>query len=189
MVDLSSLRDAQILKGLAESHLHEFGTIGREIEFRKGERLFSHGQLADLFYIVKDGQFALTITLRALSEPVEFAVEEKRAGDALGWSAVVEPNESIYSAYCTADGSVIAFPRVDLMKLVSSDVELCHRFLSNLAELIGSRVRFVQNLWVAEVENSMARVSYWTHTKMTSEWLSAVKPPRRHLHLRHRSSV
>jgi CRP-like cAMP-binding protein len=189
MFDLSSLRGAAILQGLSESHLDQLGTIGREIEVQKGNRLISRGGDADQFYIVNRGRFALTITLRLFGERVEFAVDAKGAGDALGWSAVVAPNESIYSVYCMADGSVVAFPGEDLMKLVSEDAVLCHRFLCNLSELIGSRMRFLQDLWVAEVEKSTASVSYWTNSELTQAWLTAIKPPRRRLHFGHRSAV
>jgi CRP-like cAMP-binding protein len=189
MVDLSSLRDAAIFKGLSESHLHQLGMIGREIEVRKGDRIISRGGVADQFYIVHRGRFALTITLRVLSEHVEFAVDEKGTGDALGWSAVVEPNESLYSVYCMADGSVVAFPGQDLIKLVSADALFCHRFLSNLAELIGSRMRFLQDLWVAEVEHSMTSVSHWTQSELTRAWLSAIEPPHGRHHFGQRSAV
>ncbi len=178
MVDLSSIHEAAILNGLTERDLEKLGAIAYEKEARKGERLFSRGMTADTFYIVKEGRFALTILLSVLDGEVEAAIEEIVAGGALGWSAVVEPHDSIYSSYCTEDGSVAAFPRSDMEALMSSDEGLGHRFSRNLSELVGSRVRVLQDLWIQEVQQSMLRVSFWTHSKTSTDWQTAVRPPR-----------
>jgi CRP-like cAMP-binding protein len=121
----------------------------------------------------------LTIQVRALDEPFEMPIEEKVAGEALGWSALVEPHRSIYSAYCTEDGSVVAFSRGDLEELLSSDPILGQHFLHNLNQLIGSRIRPLQQLWIEEIERSIERVEYWSHSKLSDEWADAVKPSRK----------
>jgi CRP-like cAMP-binding protein len=135
---------------------------------------------ADTFYIVKEGRFALTVMLRVLDGEVEAAIEEIVAGGALGWSALVEPHVSIYSAYCTEDGSVAALPGGDMEALMSSDEGIGHRFSRSLSELVGSRVRVLQDLWIQEIQQSMLRVSFWTHTKTSRDWETAVRPPRKH---------
>ena len=104
---------------------------------------------------------------------------EKVTGDALGWSALVEPHESIYSAYCVQSGSVVAFSRGDLEELMSSDLNLGQRFWRNLNQLIGSRIRPLQQLWIEEVERSMERVEYWSHNKLSDEWADAIEPHRK----------
>ncbi len=189
MVDLSSIQHAAIFDDLRQPEIRELESIARVEQAAKGERLFRHGDAADTFYLVKDGRFALTIQVRALDEHFELPVEEKVAGEALGWSALVEPHRSIYSAYCTQSGSVVAFSRGDLEQLLSSDPNLGQRFLRNLNQLIGSRIRPLQQLWVEEIERSIERVEYWSHTKLSDEWADAVKPSRkRGLLRRHTSS-
>jgi len=180
MVDLSSIHEAAILNGLTEPDLEKLGAIAYEKETRKGEQLFSRGTDADTFYIVKEGRFSLTILLRVLDGEVEAAIEEIVAGGGLGWSALVEPHESIYSAYCTEDGSVAALPRDAMKALMSSEEGLGHRFSRNVGELVGNRVRVLQDLWIQEVQQSMLRVSFWTHTKTSMDWETAVRPPRKH---------
>jgi CRP-like cAMP-binding protein len=180
MVDLSSIHEAAILNGLTEPDLEKIGAIAYEKETRKGDRLFSRGMDADTFYIVKEGRFALTVMLRVLDGEVEAAIEEIVAGGALGWSALVEPHVSIYSAYCTEDGSVAALPGGDMEALMSSDEGIGHRFSRSLSELVGSRVRVLQDLWIQEIQQSMLRVSFWTHTKTSRDWETAVRPPRKH---------
>jgi CRP/FNR family transcriptional regulator len=182
MDDLSSIQNAAIFDGLKQSEIRELESIARLEPAARGERLFRHGDAADTFYLVKDGRFALTIEVRALDNHFEIPVEEKVAGEALGWSALVEPHRSIYSAYCTQSGSVVAFSRGDLEELMSSDLNLGQRFWRNLNQLIGSRIRPLQQLWIEEIERYIERVNYWSHTKLSDEWADAIKSPRKRNH-------
>jgi CRP-like cAMP-binding protein len=179
MVDLSSIQDAAIFDGVGQPGIRELEGIARVEQAAKGDCLFSHGDAADTFYLVQDGKFALTVQVRALDEHFEMPVEEKVAGEALGWSALVEPHRSIYSAYCTQSGSVVAFSRGDLEEMSVSNPNLGQRFLHNLNQLIGSRVRSLQRLWIEEVERSIERVEYWSQTKLSEEWADAVKSSRK----------
>jgi CRP-like cAMP-binding protein len=176
MVDFEPIRHATILEGLAPSHIGELAAIATVQKLRVGERLFTRGEPGAAFYIVQDGEFTLTVGLRRLGTTVELAVEEKSRGDALGWSALVAPHESIYSCFCTGNGSLVAFPREALEALLSSDAEFGRRFMSNLSQLVGNRVRGVQDLWIEEIQQSMARVQYWTHRDVTHRFEEAMKP-------------
>jgi CRP-like cAMP-binding protein len=189
MVDLSSIQNAAIFEGVGQSEIRKLESIARVEQAAKGDCLFSHGETADTLYLAKDGRFALTIQVRALDEHFEVPIEEKAAGEAFGWSALVEPHKSIYSAYCTRTGSVIAFSRGDLEELMSSDPNLGQRLLQNLNQLIGSRIRPLQQLWIEEIERSIERVEYWSHTKLGDEWADAVQSSRKRVPRRgHRSS-
>jgi CRP-like cAMP-binding protein len=179
MLDLASIQNAALLADLTQSEIRALEGIGRVEQTEKGQCLFTHGEAADTLYLVKDGRFALTIQVRALDEHFEMPVEEIRVGEALGWSALVEPHQSIYSAYCTRSGSVIAFSRGDLEALMDSDPNLGHHFSRNLNQLIGSRIRPLQQLWIEEIERSIERVEYWSNTKLSDEWADAVKPARK----------
>ena len=162
MVDLSAIGKAPILRGLTADDLRQLGAIAREQKFLRGERVFTNNQSAECFYIARSGRFALSVGLRALDTQRQLVVEEKAALDAFGWSALVEPRQSIYSADCTAPGTVVAFPRADLEELMAANTRLGEEFSRNLNELIGDRVRVLQQLWIDEVEQSMARVRHWS---------------------------
>ena len=180
MVDLAPIRDASILEGLTDSDLSALATIAEREQVRRGERLFVRGEAAERFYIVEDGGFALTVVLRALDDRVETVVEELVAGEAFGWSALVEPRRSIYSGYCTSDGTVVSFPGTALEALMATDEGLGLRLSVNLNRLIGTRVRVLQDLWIAEVEQSTSRVKFWSANEVSRRWMVAVRPPRKH---------
>ncbi len=185
MVDLAPIRHARILEGLTDSDLAALAAIAEREQFRGGERLFVRGEEAERFYIVESGGFALTVVLRALDDHVETVVEELGAGEAFGWSALVEPRRSIYSGYCTSDGTVVSFPGTALEALMATEEGLGFRLSVNLNRLIGSRVRVLQDLWIAEVEHSTSRVKFWLANELSRRWTVAVHPPRKHRTWRH----
>jgi CRP-like cAMP-binding protein len=180
MVDLQAIPNAAILAGLGVADLEKLGGLAQERRVAHGERLFARGQDADTLYLVLDGCFSLTVVLRAMGEDVETAIEELSTGDALGWSSLVEPRQSIYSAWCSEDGSVATFSTGELEALMDSDPALGCRFMRSVAELIGSRVRVLQDLWIEEVDQTMARVIFWTHQEKSTHWVHAVDDALKH---------
>ena len=174
MVDLHSIRDAAILNGLTESDLEKIGAIGSQVAAEQGERLFARATPSDTLLIILEGKFALTVMLRAAGDDVEVAIEALDAGDALGWSSLVPPHQSVYSAYCTERGSVAALDRRDMENLFANDAGLGYRWMRNVSELVGRRVRHQQQLWIEEVEQSMSRVMFWTQQKVCTNWTQAV---------------
>jgi CRP-like cAMP-binding protein len=175
MIDFTAIRSAAILKGLDQSELDQLSAIAGETETQDGERVFTRGQLADTLYIVKHGRFALTLPVRVFDQSNEFVVEEEGALDTFGWSSLVEPNTSIYSAYCTSNGALITLPAEELQQLIQTHERLGQRISSNLNKLIGNRLRTLQDLWIDELENSRARVDHWTHTDMSQRLHTAIK--------------
>jgi|GEM_PF-2667721 len=177
MSDLSSIAKADMLRGLTPEDLAELGTIAQEHQFKRKDRLFERGEEAQNFYIATRGEFSLTVAVRLFDNEVEMAVEEKGALDAFGWSSLVEPRTSIYSGYCTEDGAAVVFPRKQLEALMTSNRRLGEEFLHNLTELVGTRVRVLQQLWLDEVSQSTARVLHWSHSERTAHWASVMKQP------------
>lgn len=174
MVDLSSIAKADVLRGLTTEDLVELGAVACETEFERRHCLFRRGEEAETFYVATRGRFILTVDLRLFDSYVEMAVEEKGALDAFGWSSLVEPRTSIYSGYCIEDGAAVAFPSERLDALMTANSRLGAKLLHNLNELIGTRVRVLQNLWLDEISQSMTRVQHWTQTELSTQWSAAM---------------
>ncbi|MBW2713912.1 MAG: cyclic nucleotide-binding domain-containing protein [Deltaproteobacteria bacterium] len=174
MGDILSIEKADILRGLSKGDLAEISEIAEEQEFKCGERLFERGEEATTFYIATRGLFALTVELRVFDGTEEFALEEKGALDAFGWSALVEPRTSIYSGYCIEEGAVLAFSRKRLEALLMTNRRLGEEFQHNLNELIGTRARTLQEHWLEEISQSTARVRELSHTTVTAHWQAAM---------------
>ena len=172
MIDLSSVQEAAVLRGVGQDDLLELATIAEQREVRQGERLFARGQSSGALYIARGGRFVLTVGLRVLDGEAELPVEELQELDAFGWSALVAPFESIYSAYCIEDGVVLSFPGNELAALMDANPSLGRGLAGNLNVLIGNRVRALQKLWLEEIEQHMDRVQYWTRTEVSRLWSS-----------------
>ncbi len=165
MVDLAPIEKAMLFYGLSGTELGTLGLIAEEVPMKLGERIFARGDTADALYLTRKGQLALTIGLRVFDDAEEMLVEELHSGDAFGWSTLVEPHQWLYSAFCTEDGSLIRFPREELEQLISNDHGLGYKLRTNIGEVMGRRLRTLQETWIAEVEQSMARVQHWTSTR------------------------
>jgi len=186
MADFAAIRDARILKGLTDADRAALAAIAEREQVRQGEQLILRGEAAERIYIVEDGKFALTVALRSLDNHVETVVEELGTGDAFGWSALVEPRWSVYSGYCTSDGAVVSISGVDLEALMATEEGLGFRLSVNLNRLIGMRVRALQDLWIAEVEQSTSRVKFWSANEVSQRWTSAIHPASKRRTWRHR---
>jgi len=76
---------------------------------------------------------------------------------------------------------------------MTTNSRLGEEFLHSLNNLIGARVRVLQELWLDEVSQSMARVQHWTHTDLSVQFSGAMTDPssrggvqswiRKHMHL------
>lgn len=184
MHDLSSIHEATILRGLDPGELEQLASIARPVEVRQGERLFARGEKTGNLFVVRSGRVALTVVLHVLGEEAELPVEQLGGLDAFGWSAVVEPYASIYSSWCIEDGEVVAFPADELERIMDAQPSLGLTLSRNLAALIGSRVRALQNLWLEEVEQHMDRVQYWAQTEVNRTWTVQHPGPARGLRQR-----
>jgi CRP/FNR family cyclic AMP-dependent transcriptional regulator len=140
MVDLSSLSNAAIFAGLSQSEIRELESVARVEETAKGECLFSHGETADTLYLAKEGRFALTIEVRALDEHFEVPIEEKAAGEAFGWSSLIDRDVYSASAECRKDTILQKFDRRTLQKILEEDLTNGIIFYKRLAGTIGYRL-------------------------------------------------
>lgn len=161
MYPLSSLGKIPVFEGLAASDLRALSEIAYERPCERGDRLIVRGELASHFFVIKEGRFVLTVMLSGAGRRVETTIETKTTNDALGWSALVAPRESIYSVYCVRPGRVIQFRRSDLEQIMSAKISLGYTLMRNMTALVGHRATVLQNLWLEEVEHSPARVKHW----------------------------
>jgi len=175
MANISCVHDAPVLQELSGPEVEQLGAIAEERIVHKGDRLITHGEKADSFFIGRAGQFTLTFALRMLGESRDVAIDELGALHCFGWSALVPPHIAMYSVYCIADGSVMAFPGDALLQLLERNDHMGNHFFSKLTEVIGGRLRSLRSLWSEEVEESSFRVQRWADTEITHRFFRAMR--------------
>ena len=119
--------------------------LGDEVSLKAGEWLFHEGDEADSLYLVVHGSVDLKITLsQQRLEDLETIVE----GEAIGWSAFVEPYQYTLGAVAATDVELVKLDGENLRNLMTQNPEIGYNLMCHVAQAIAKRlndlrVRFV----------------------------------------------
>jgi CRP-like cAMP-binding protein len=112
-----------------------FMAVSTKICFEKNAVMFREGDKADYFYTLVEGRVRLTI-----GEPAREVYTVDKAGEAFGWSSLVDRNYYSAGAECLDPTFVLQFERNDLNKFLIEHVESALTFYRRLAGMIGNRL-------------------------------------------------
>ena len=151
MVELKFLKNVEIFKGLADSHLvgiHEF-CIERIYPY--AHQLFAEGQKADYLWIVKKGSVDLRYDPPGGGTSEKNTISSISALKTFGWSSLVPPYKYRLSAYCANEScQVILLDKNLLVKLFDQNSKIGYLVMSNLTEIVGTRYHQLQDsAWVS----------------------------------------
>lgn len=144
-----------LLAGLSESEAGEVMTLGSRIDSRKGERLFSMGDPAERMFVLVNGWISLTLPMTIRGHEEEVLVEERLAGETLGWSGLIPPHRFTLNATAAADSELIAFTRSTLLEYFGKNPAVGHTVIRNVGSVIGHRLQIFQTMWVREMQRSV----------------------------------
>ena len=105
---------AELVEGLAPDEAAGVMALGTPVRVPSGTELFHLGTPAEFVYLVERGRIALTLPMRVLGRDENVFIEERTAGQALGWSALIPPHRFTLTATAPLDTDVIAIPRAAL---------------------------------------------------------------------------
>lgn len=151
MIDADMIRGIDIFDGLTASELRYISELCRIVKLKKGAKILSRGDSAKDFYVIKSGKVNLCLQVPVLLANKEIVVDIKTGGDALGWSALVEPYKSTLSAYCDEDCELIQMRGKEILSLCANKHHLGYILFGNLAKIISSRMDRIQGLLVNEI--------------------------------------
>jgi CRP-like cAMP-binding protein len=117
-----------------------------------GEELFRLGEIADSIYLVARGRLRLTLPMQVFNRQENVLVEERSAGESVGWSALIPPYRFSLSANALLESEVIAFRRQALDRYFSSHPETGLAVSQNLASIVGQRLHLFQAMWLREMQ-------------------------------------
>ena len=101
----------------------------------KGHFLFHEGDPANYFYILIKGRIKLTI-----GEVGQMVHTVDHAGEAFGWSSLIDRDVYSASAECTKDAMLQKFDRRTLQKILEEDPQNGMIFYKRLVGTIGYRL-------------------------------------------------
>jgi CRP-like cAMP-binding protein len=90
--------------------------------------------------------------MRVRDRDEDILIEERTAGQTLGWSALIPPNRFTLTATALVQTEVIALPRTALLEHFARTPEVGYAVTRNVAAVVGQRLQVFQAMWLREMQ-------------------------------------
>jgi CRP-like cAMP-binding protein len=127
-----------LLWGMSRFFVKNFMDIAVKESYQKGDFIFREGDKADYFYTLVDGRVKLSIDNNGREGHEVYTVTH--AGEAFGWSSLVDRNYYSASAQCVQTTVLLKLDRSSLDKLLQKNPENGFVFYRKLAGMLGNRL-------------------------------------------------
>lgn len=141
-----------LLAGLAEGEAASVLALGTHSLLPAGGVLFNLGDAADSLFVVERGRIALTLPMQVRGKEQDVLIEERAAGQTLGWSALVPPHRFTLKATALVDSAVVALPRTALSEHLSAHPAVGYLVARNVSAVVGQRLSVFQTMWLREMQ-------------------------------------
>ena len=138
MVNAEVLQKLDIFEGLTAPELDAVTEIADVASFPKGAIVFKENEEAGKLYVLLEGKVAIQFEV---GRHLEAVVHTVTAGQAFGWSALVQPYQFTASARCMEDSKLVTVDREGLRRLLDLDCHIGFIIMEKLAELVSGRLR------------------------------------------------
>lgn len=135
------LRDVPLFEGLTPDELALLAGCASNVRFEEGERIFSDGEQADTFYVVRHGAVALETFVPARG-PV--TIETIEAGEVLGWSWLFPPYRRQFDAVALTRVRATAFDGACLRGKCAEDARLGYDLMMRFAQVLIERLQWMR---------------------------------------------
>ena len=132
-----ALTEHAFVRDLDEKHVNDLIACTADEHFRKGEYLWRQGDLADVFYLIRDGEVSLGI---AVPNKGSIHIETVAKGEVLGWSWMFPPYRWHFDARVTKPVRAFALDARCLRQKCQTDTQLHYELLIRLMPVIGDRL-------------------------------------------------
>jgi len=143
---------SELLWGLEADESARVAALGTRASFAGGATLFDLGSDADTVYVLERGRIALTLPVQVGGRQEDILVEERQAGQTVGWSALIPPHRFTLKATALVETEALAFLRPALQDLFAAEPAVGYAVTRNLAAVIGHRLTVFQAMWMREMQ-------------------------------------
>ncbi|NMM46975.1 response regulator [Marinigracilibium pacificum] len=140
--------------------LKDLSTNFKTRKYRKGDRVFTEGDLLSYLFVIESGKIKTTMIN---DDGKEFIVDIHNDGDLLGIESIIDNIETKTSAEVLDESEVYLIPRADFNEILSTNRELTNRFIKVLSQNI------------AEKEEKLLKLAYDTVRKRVADALLVFK--------------
>jgi toluene monooxygenase system ferredoxin subunit len=141
-----------LLAGLAEEEAGRVLALASRSTLPAGAVLFNLGDAADSLFVVERGRIALTLPMKVRGKQQDVLIEERGAGETLGWSALVPPHRFTLKAAALVESEVVALPRTALAEHLAAHPAIGYLVARNVSAVVGQRLSVFQTMWLREMQ-------------------------------------
>lgn len=152
MVPPVALRHFRFFAGLEREIVNAIATLGKEASYQEGDWLFRQDETAEALFLVLDGSVELMMDMDGLGEHHEW-VDIRRAGEVIGWSALVPPHKYTLSGLAASDAKLVRLDGPKLRDVLDANPAASYRLMYNLAQVIGDRLTSMRVRFVSLIED------------------------------------
>lgn len=146
---LEYMRNHPFFDNLSSEYVEFLAQCASEIDVAQGDGIFSQGDRADRFYIVREGNVAVEVP--ALYGPT-LEIQNLGPDQLLGWSWLIPPYEWDFQARATRDCRLLQFDGKKVLSRCESDTafgyQIFKRFTVLMSERLTSARRKMMEQWV-----------------------------------------
>jgi CRP-like cAMP-binding protein len=145
------IQQSDLFWGLNRDFVKKVMNIAEKRSYRKGDFLFHEGDPAANFYILIKGQVKLMI-----GETSQMVYTVDRAGEAFGWSSLIERDTYSASGECMEETLLQKIDSRALLNILEQDPINGLIFIKRLAGLIGNRLVWSYKMITASSQASVS---------------------------------
>lgn len=135
---VTATKEQELLKGFEPQHLERLAALAREIRFTRDQIVFHEGEQHGVFYLIVDGSVVLEIVAAGRS----VLLQTLHAGDAMGWSSLIDTNGSgaHFEARALSPVRALGFDGAKLREACESDPAFGYLMMKSLLGLLTERL-------------------------------------------------
>lgn len=158
MMDLSPLQDSELFRALTPEELSKIGLLCTDFVVIEGGAVFTEGREASHLYLVARGKIGLQKSIRAPHgrRSRRTTITVCGPGEALGWSALVEPHKYTLSAVAWESSKLVRIDSKMLRRALDKSPEIESKVIRSLSVVMSRRFRQITSTLISEREAAFA---------------------------------
>lgn len=128
--------DHGLLRDLDPHHLCKLAGLALEARFDPEHVIFHQGDLTGFFYLIVSG----SVELESVDNAGQKHVQTLHAGDAFGWSSMLDGERKHSLARASSNVVALAFDGRELRTACDQDPEFGYAFMKRLLSIVASRL-------------------------------------------------
>jgi CRP/FNR family transcriptional regulator, cyclic AMP receptor protein len=142
----------ELLAGLTAEETERTLALGLHRSLLSGAELFQLGDPAECLFLIERGRIRLTMPMQLRGREEDVLVEERTAGQTVGWSALIPPYRFTLRATAPVETEVRALSREALRRHFVKYPAVGYAVSLNVAAVVGQRLQLFQAMWLRQTQ-------------------------------------